>query len=186
MANPRIIAGTARGIRLNAVPGDTTRPITDRVKESLFGILNGDVPDSTWFDLFSGTGSVGLEAMSRGAHFARLNDLSHVAIATIRSNMEKTRLQKNIEVTSRDALEILRGKPDRAYDYLYVAPPQYKELWFNTLTRIDSNPAWLVEDGWIIVQIDPIEFVEVELRNFTLLDKRQYGSTLLLFYERNA
>ena len=63
----RVISGTAKGRKLKSVPGDTTRPITDRVKESLFDILAGDVVDSTWWDVFAGTGAVGIEALSRGA-----------------------------------------------------------------------------------------------------------------------
>lgn len=186
MANPRIIAGSARGIRLNAVPGDTTRPITDRVKESLFGIIAGDLPGSSWFDLFAGTGSVGLEAMSRGASFVHMNDLSREAVATIHANMERTKLTHGIKVSNRDALEVLRGPVDRQYDYVYIAPPQYKELWLKTIRLIDSKPDWLVEDGWVIVQIDPIEYTELELSSFTEIEKRQYGSTLLVFLERIA
>ncbi|MBE3144210.1 MAG: RsmD family RNA methyltransferase, partial [Planctomycetes bacterium] len=66
MANPRIISGKARGIRLQSVPGDITRPITDRVKEALFNILGADIQDESFLDLFGGTGSVGIEALSRG------------------------------------------------------------------------------------------------------------------------
>ncbi len=94
MANPRIIAGKARGIRLNGVPGDITRPITDRVKEALFNIISVDIVDATMLDLFGGTGSVGLEALSRGARYVRINDLNRQAIATIKANIQLTRLEK--------------------------------------------------------------------------------------------
>jgi len=80
LSNPRIIAGTARGIRLQPVPGNTTRPITDRVKESLFNILGQDILNAAFLDLFGGTGSVGIEALSRGAAYVRLLDLHHAAI----------------------------------------------------------------------------------------------------------
>ncbi|MHB8933930.1 MAG: RsmD family RNA methyltransferase, partial [Bellilinea sp.] len=94
MANPRIIAGTARGTRLTAVPGDITRPITDRVKEALFNIVGADIIGASWLDLFAGTGSVGLEALSRGANYVRLNDLHRQAITTIKTNLTLTRLEK--------------------------------------------------------------------------------------------
>ena len=70
----RVIAGKAKGRKLSSVPGDTTRPITDRVKEALFNIIAGDVLDSNWWDLFAGTGAVGIEALSRGAASARFSD----------------------------------------------------------------------------------------------------------------
>ncbi|HZW03476.1 MAG TPA: RsmD family RNA methyltransferase, partial [Anaerolineaceae bacterium] len=98
MASPRIIAGTARGIRLKPVPGEITRPITDRVKESLFNILGPDIQDAALLDLFGGTGSVGIEALSRGAAFVRFNDLHRQAVATIKENLQRTRLGERAEV----------------------------------------------------------------------------------------
>ncbi|NMD30550.1 MAG: 16S rRNA (guanine(966)-N(2))-methyltransferase RsmD, partial [Chloroflexi bacterium] len=71
MSNPRVIAGTARGIRLQPVPGDITRPVTDRVKEALFNIIGADVIGSSLLDLFGGTGAIGIEALSRGAAYVR-------------------------------------------------------------------------------------------------------------------
>ena len=76
----RVIAGKAKGRKLKTVDGDTTRPITDRVKESLFNILGGDVIDSNWWDLFGGTGAVGIEALSRGASFVRFSDMNRAPI----------------------------------------------------------------------------------------------------------
>ena len=70
----RVISGKAKGRKLKSVAGDTTRPITDRVKESLFNIISGDVIDSNWWDMFGGTGAVGIEALSRGAAFVRFTD----------------------------------------------------------------------------------------------------------------
>ncbi|MBT3240694.1 MAG: 16S rRNA (guanine(966)-N(2))-methyltransferase RsmD [Chloroflexi bacterium] len=184
MARIRVIAGEARGVKLAAVPGDITRPITDRVKESLFNILHQDMPDCSFFDLFAGTGSIGIEALSRGSRFARFNDIHRSAINTIKRNLEVTKLQDRAEVLQMDAFTLLSKDPDHNFDYLYIAPPQYKELWNKTLAILDINPNWLVEDGWVIVQIDPKEYGEVEMNNFSLFDQRKYGRTLLLFYER--
>ncbi len=184
MANPRIIAGTARGIRLNGAPGDITRPITDRVKEALFNIIGSDIAGATWFDLFAGTGSVGIEALSRGASYVRLNDLHRQAIAAIKSNLVLTRLEKGSEVTQRDALEILRKTPDFHFDYIYIAPPQYKSMWKSALQSLDANTGWLSEESWAIVQIDPVEYEDLPLVNLVEFDRRRYGSTLLVFYER--
>jgi len=184
LANPRIIAGTARGIRLNGVPGDITRPITDRVKEALFNIIGNDIAGATWLDLFAGTGSVGIEALSRGASYVRLNDLHRQAIAAIKSNLVLTRLEKGSEVTQRDALEVLRKTPDFHFDYIYIAPPQYKGMWKSALQSLDANIGWLSEESWAIVQIDPVEYEDLPLVNLVEFDRRRYGSTLLVFYER--
>lgn len=184
MTTPRIIAGSARGTRLQMVPGDITRPITDMVKEALFNILGmEDVLDSTWLDLFGGTGSVGIEALSRGAAFARFTDLNRAAVETIRANLEKTRLKTNAEVLQIDAFAFLKRPPDRAFDYIYIAPPQYKDMWKRALQDLDDHPGWAKEDTWVIVQIDPVEYAELALANFAEFEQRKYGNTLLVFYE---
>jgi 16S rRNA (guanine966-N2)-methyltransferase len=184
MPSPRIISGTARGIRLRVAPGDITRPITDRVKEALFNIIGGDIIDSTWLDLFGGTGSVGIEALSRGATFVQFIDINRDAIIAIKENLLKTRLQEKAQITLKDALRFLQQDVTRSFDYIFIAPPQYKDLWESTLFIIDHNPCWLVNDGWLIVQIDPVEYKALILQNFREIERRKYGNTLLLFYDR--
>ncbi len=184
MSGLRIISGTAHGMRIQSVPGDTTRPVTDRVKESLFNILSSDVRGSTWLDLFAGTGSIGIEALSRGAEFVRFNEMNRLAIQTIHTNLEITRLKNDGQVTQGDAFTLLRSHPTRSFDYIYIAPPQYKSMWSEALQMLDENPGWLSEDGWVIVQIHPVEMTEIELMNLAEIDRRKYGSTLLIFFER--
>src|SRR5512143_21612 len=94
----RVIGGTAKGRRLKSVPGDTTRPITDRVKEALFNIIGPDALDSRWWDVFAGTGAVGIEALSRGADFVRFTDLNRAPIDTIRANLATTAFASRAEV----------------------------------------------------------------------------------------
>jgi len=184
MAPPRIISGKARGIRLRMVPGDTTRPVTDMVKTALFNILGEDVYDSTWLDLFGGTGSIGLEALSRGAAFCRFIDLNRAPVETIKTNLELTRLKEQGQVLQADALAYLSRTPDRVFDYIYVAPPQYKDLWIQAMQRLDRYPGWYGAESWVIVQIDPLEYKTLELNNLAEFETRKYGNTLLVFYER--
>ena len=183
MSKPRIIAGKARGIRLQDVPGDITRPITDRVKEALFNILAKDLPGSTFLDLFGGTGSVGIEALSRGANFVRFIDLNRPAINSIRANLAHTRLEENAQVFQNDAFQYLRQLPDRQFDYIFIAPPQYKGMWLKALQILDDHLGWLDPSGWVIVQIDPVEYQAAGLIHLEEFDQRRYGSTLLLFFE---
>lgn len=183
MSNPRIIGGTARGIRLQPVPGDITRPVTDRVKEAVFNILSGDIIGANFLDLFGGTGSIGIEALSRGANNATFIDLHSQAISTIKTNLKTTKLESKAKVIQSDAFRHLSGPtPVPPYDYIYIAPPQYKQMWLQALKIVDEKSSWLVEDGWVIVQIHPIEFEEVQLVNLVEIDRRKYGSTLVLIY----
>jgi 16S rRNA (guanine966-N2)-methyltransferase len=179
----RVIAGKARGRKLRSVPGDSTRPITDRVKESLFNILGPDIQSSHLLDLFAGTGSVGIEALSRGADFVRFLDIDRQAIATIKANLEVTGFSKQSEVLRLDAFALLERPADRRFDYTYIAPPQYKDIWKRALTSLDSHPDWLVENAWVIAQIHPREYEKLELERLAEFDQRKYGSTLLVFYE---
>jgi len=182
----RVIAGSAKGRRLKSVPGDTTRPITDRVKEALFNIIGGDVIDSRWWDLFAGTGAVGIEALSRGAAFARFTDLNRAPIDTIKSNLATAALADRADVRRADAFAQLASTPDRVFHYIYIAPPQFHEMWSQALTAVDQHAGWLTEDGWVIVQIAPKEYADVELDSLVEFDQRKYGSTVLVFYERRA
>ncbi len=181
----RVIAGTAKGKRLKRVPGDTTRPIMDRVKEALFSILGKDILYSHFLDLFAGTGSVGIEALSRGADRALLVDLDRRAIKTIHENLAIAQLADRAVVRQADALALLRRPPDDAYDFIYVAPPQYQNLWQDTLRALDANPAWLTQDTIVIVQIDPREQTDTALTHLAPYDQRRYGKTLLWFFETN-
>ena len=184
MSQPRIIAGIARGIRIDSVPGDTTRPITDRVKESLFNIIGADIIDSTFLDLFGGTGSVGIEALSRGARSCLFFDLAPQAIKTIKKNLETTHLLEKASARQMDAFQFLKMSPSLTFDYIYVAPPQYKNMWTKALELIDENPQIISEDGWVIVQIDPTELIEINYSNLIEFDRRRYGSTVLLFFSK--
>ena len=183
MAGLRVIGGIARGRKLRSVPGDSTRPITDRTKESLFNILGADIQDTAFLDLFGGTGAVGIEALSRGANYVRFVDTQRLAVETIRENLQTTRLVGTSDVLKMDAFQLLAQTPDRTFDYIYIAPPQYKEMWLKALHKLDDNPAWLSPGGWVIAQIHPVEYSSVQFKNFSEFDQRKYGSTLLIFYE---
>ena len=180
----RVIAGKARGRKLKSVPGDTTRPITDRVKEALFNILAGDVVDSNWWDLFAGTGAVGIEALSRGAAFARFSDSNRLPIETIRFNVEHCGFKSQAEIRRADAFAYLSSQPDKTFEYIYIAPPQYQEMWAKAVELVDENMGWLSEDGWVIAQIHPKEYKSLALEYLQEFEQRKYGTTLLVFYER--
>lgn len=180
----RVISGSAKGRKLNSVPGESTRPITDRVKESLFNIIGPDIHTSTFLDMFAGTGGVGIEALSRGAKSAFFIEINKKAIKTLRSNLNLTQLAGRAEIMHGNAFSLLQEPAVQKFDYIYVAPPQYKSLWLKSLELLDAHLDWLADDGWVIVQIHPREISSFELKHLSEFDRRKYGSTLLLFFDQ--
>jgi 16S rRNA (guanine966-N2)-methyltransferase len=183
MSGIRVISGSARGLRLRLVPGESTRAISDRVKESLFDILGADVQDAWMLDLFAGTGSVGIEALSRGAAGVLLVDNDARAVGTVQANLKTTGLAGRAEAVRADAFVLLSEAPRRKFDYVYIAPPQYHDLWSRAVAMLDARAGWLNPDAWVIAQMHPKEYHGLELANLRESDQRRYGSTLLVFYE---
>lgn len=184
MRGLRVISGKARGRKLRSVPGEATRPVTDRTKEAFFNIIGRDIQGSAFLDLFAGTGSIGIEALSRDAAFVRFVDLDHRAVNTVRANLKHTHLESGAEIWHKDAFILLKDAPDRSFDYVYVAPPQNKSMWERALEMLNVHSGWLSEDAWVIAQIHPVEYEVLSLQNLVEFDQRHYGSTLLVFYER--
>lgn len=178
----RVIAGKAKGRQLYSVRGPGTRPMTNRAKAALFSILGADVQGSQFLDLFAGTGQVGIEALSRGAARVVFVELGVSALRAIQANLELTGLEDGGAIVRADAFKYLNGTPPEPFDYIFVAPPQYRGWWIQTLQLIDAKPEWLASDGWVIVQINPTEAEEVTLSNLVLFDQRTYGSVMLCFY----
>lgn len=182
MSNPRIISGTAKGMRLKTIPGTITRPITDRVKEALFNIIGFDVIGSFFLDMFGGSGSVGIEALSRGAEYAEFVEINTKAYAVLKENLTKSNLAEKAKIIKADAFKYLQQANKNKFDYIFIAPPQYHGLWIEALKLVDKTPALMNDNCWVIVQIDPVEDENVSLSELSLFDKRKYGSTVLNFY----
>jgi 16S rRNA (guanine966-N2)-methyltransferase len=182
----KVTSGIAKGRPLKSVPGDSTRPIMDKVKQAIFNILMDDVQDTRWLDLFGGTGAVGIEALSRGAASCVFLDVEQKAVRVIDENLRTTKLADKGKVVRQDAFRYLGGRPNTQFDFVYIAPPQYKGLWSRALTTLDQKPEWLADAGTVIVQIDPSEYNELQLTNLALGDERRYGRTMLCFYDRTA
>lgn len=181
----RVIGGTAKGRPLKTVPGDKTRPILDRVKTALFDILRPQLDGSAFLDLFSGTGGVGIEALSQGASRAVFLDISRKAIDVIRDNVRATGFREKATVHHQDAFLYLKNT-DHVFDIIYIAPPQYKAMWIKALHQIAERPEVARENGMLIVQIDPKEYEQVSLTDFEETGQRKYGSTLLVFYKKRS
>lgn len=184
----RVIAGSAKGRTLAGVPGDSTRPITDRTKSALFSILTSQemVVDCRYLDLFGGTGAVGIEALSRGAAQAVFCERDRVALATLQRNLVITGLRDRAHVVPGDAFTYLARADVPAFDVIYIAPPQYQGLWLRALLAVDARCELLAAGGAVVVQVFPKEWAAPTLRHLALYDQRQYGSTALFFLGHDA
>ncbi len=185
----RVVTGEAKGRKLKTLKTMTgTRPIMDRVKTALFDILADEVVDARFLDLFAGTVSVGIEALSRGASHATFIEMDVKILKLVRENLQITKLADRAETLQADAFKFLTQQATgtgRIYDIIYVAPPQYHEMAAHALTLLDTSPL-VTDDGLVIIQIHPKErtsVVAVPCTRLVLTDERRYGSTLLLFYQ---
>ena len=187
----RVVTGEAKGRKLKAPRTAGTRPIIDRVKTALFDILSVRVEGARFLDLFAGTGSVGIEALSRGAASATFIEKNYSVLKLVRENLKITGLEDRAETLHMDAFKFLQsyaaenGKQIREYDIIYVAPPQYHEMAARALRLLD-NSQLVPGTGLVIIQIHPKErpvVAAVPLTRLALTDERRYGSTLLMFYE---
>ena len=178
----RVISGSARGLKLNTPGDDRVRPTTDRVKESMFNIVQDWVYDSQVLDLFAGSGALGIEALSRGASQAVFCDNSLDSIKIIKSNIEKARVVDRSQIVSGDFKRCLRDMEakNQSFDMIFVDPPYYEGLFEEVLDTIRSCKI-LKKDGIVIVEHDakkPIGQVE----GLEVYKEKRYGLTMLTFY----
>ena len=185
----RIIGGIARGTKLYTLEGTTTRPTLDRVKESLFNIIQENVRDCLFLDLFSGSGAIALEALSRGAKKAILCEKDKQAIDIIRKNIEKTHMNGKAELHpisyEKFILNGLKEKPD----IIFIDPP-YKTDFAQNSIKILIEKNKIDKDTLLIVETDEEERIvkEIEKMDVEIIDHRKYGRAHLIFikYKMNG
>lgn len=184
----RVISGTARGTKLNSIQELSTRPTLDRVKESLFNILQPNIQeDSVILDLFSGSGAIAIEFLSRGAKEAYLCEKNQLAIKMIYSNLKKARLEEKAVVIKKDykkALEILQQEEVKL-DFIYLDPPYEANIAIDAVKRILSLNL-LNEKGNLIIETDDEkrELLELKELNVDVYDIRKYGRVSLIFLRK--
>ncbi|RVU54897.1 16S rRNA (guanine(966)-N(2))-methyltransferase RsmD [Anaerosphaera multitolerans] len=148
----RVISGINRGIKLETLKGNSTRPTEDRIKENVFNILGQNFFDTYVLDLFSGSGSIGIEFLSRGAAHCYFIDNNVKAIDIIRRNLEKTNLSQKSTVLKIDALVFLKKYNNIKFDYIYVDPPyENKTLYMEVVKSILKNES-LKREGFLIIE----------------------------------
>ena len=145
----RVIAGKARRLNLKTIPGTDTRPTTDRIKETLFNILQPELPDCRFLDLFSGSGGIGIEALSRGAEYAVFVEKNPKAAACIKENLAFTKLAEGGKLLNMDVLQALRSLEGKgAFDIIFMDPPYNQELERQVLADLNTDFDYLESLGY--------------------------------------
>lgn len=181
----RIISGRLRGMQIKTIDGETTRPTKDMVREALFSILFDKVADSIFLDLFSGSGAIGIEALSRGAEFVYFSDINRECISVINQNLEKARLSDKAEVVLGNYLHVLDVLKDKKFDIVFLDPPYNKGFGVKAIEIISEYEA-LNKDGIIILETDGIEEVPDSIGIYERYNYKKYGRNLLNFYRRKG
>ena len=172
----RVISGKARGLKLNAPKDDNVRPTTDRVKESLFNIINSYIIDSEVLDLFAGTGSLGIECLSRNAKSCVFVDINNTSLDIVKSNIKKAKVLK---LDFKSAINKLKPKK---FDIIFMDPPYYENLFIECLEEIAKSNI-LKQEGIIVVEHDTKELLEDNVGDLIKTKSKKYGNTTLTFYE---
>lgn len=180
----RIIAGTAKGRRLLSPLGRETRPTLDRVKESIFDIIQNYVYDSTVLDMFAGTGSLGLEAASRGAKSCCLIDKNAETFSFLRQNIEYLGFSDICSAYNMDSYKALEYlyENKKVFDIIFVDPPYLKNMIPPAVESIEKRNL-LKKDGLIVTKIDSSEDKYLGTSNISMVDHRKYGNTTICFYK---
>lgn len=177
----RVISGKYRGLNLAEFRGSDIRPTADRVKESLFNILSYKIMGATVLDLFCGSGSLGIECLSRGAKFVHFNDISPASIAVLNKNLYRLRGEK-YAVTTGDWLPCVRGLKQK-FDLAFIDPPYADGCGIRAIEELASRK--LVYSGGMIVYERDRAFTGT-IAGLDVTDERKYGKTYLTFFQPNT
>lgn len=177
----RIISGDYRGHLLKAVPGSGTRPTADKIKGAIFNVLREKLDNARVLDLFSGTGNLALEALSRGAKEAVLVEKSRIAQGIIRDNIGQLGIEE-AKLISMDAFEYLKKLQDDEFDLIFIDPPYHQGLAGKSLNHL-ANPCRLSSFGVIIVETAKDEILP-EVKPFEVRKTGEYGDTKIWYIQR--
>lgn len=182
----RVIAGSARRLLLKTIDGLVTRPTTDRIKETLFNMIQADLPGCLFLDLFSGSGGIGIEALSRGAGMAVFVDRNPKAAACIRENLETTKLADKASVLVCDALSALHRLEDKeeVFSIIFMDPP-YDELQEKVILEYLSTSRLIDEHTSIIIEASKnTELDYLESLGFELVKRKEYKTNCHAFIRK--
>lgn len=181
----RVIAGTARSLPLKTVPGMDTRPTTDRTKETLFNVLQPEIPDCRFLDLFAGSGAIGIEALSRGAAFCVFIEKNRKAYVCIEENLAFTRVKDRSRVMHTDVVTGLgQLEQEEAFDCIFMDPPYDMELEKEVLS-VCKDKSFVSENTLFIIEASlSTDFSYLEEMGYTIVKQKKYKTNTHVFIKR--
>lgn len=182
----RVISGEKRGHKLKAPKGRDVRPTEDRIKESLFNIINPITADSIVLDLFSGSGAIGIEFLSRGSKITYFTDISSTSISTIKENLEHTKLIDKSVIINKDAIKALKyfSELKLKFDYIYLDPPFKEHKLLNEAINSIIENDLLNNKGVLIIEQEKDLVLDDSYKDYIKYDSRNYGNSSLVFYRK--
>lgn len=181
----RIIAGLAKGHALKSLKGDKIRPTADKVREAVFSVIGYKLEGACFLDLFSGTGAIGIEALSRGAGVCYFNDVRKKATEMVRENLLHCRLEGQGKVYTMDArkfINFLKEDTGLSFDIVYLDPPYEADL-YEPVFRLLADSALLKEEALVIAETNKQTLLPENFGPLALFKKKVYGDTVIWYYQ---
>lgn len=177
----RIISGKYKGHQLVNFSADHIRPTTDRVKETLFNIIQGHIPDAMVLDLFSGTGNLGIEALSRGAKEVTFIENHLKSLELIRKNIEKLKITEPHLILKQEVLSFLKSKTTKTFDLILIDPPFTKQMADEVMLTLSTSTLFH-ENTLIAIESAKKESLQLSYNTLHCADQRLFGDKILSFF----
>jgi 16S rRNA (guanine(966)-N(2))-methyltransferase RsmD len=179
----RVIAGAKRGLRLTSVSSSQVRPTTDRTKKVIFDVLGDSIRSTVILDAFAGCGSLGIEALSRGAGQAVFIENDRRALSVLKKNLEKADLLSEARIFTTAVTEALRilAESTSKFDFIFADPPYHQSLAQTTISDIERY-GLLEQGGWLILEHETRQCLDLSATDLSLLKQKKHGETSVSFY----
>lgn len=178
----RVIAGSARRLNLKTIPSIDTRPTTDRIKETLFNMINPYLVDATFLDLFAGSGQMGIEALSRGAKTAIFVENNKSAVSCIEQNLNVTKLKQNSKIIASDVFTALKSlEGNNTFDYIFMDPPYNQDLEKQVLEYLKNSTIITTATVIIVESSLDTNFDYVSELGFEMIKRKEYKTNMHIF-----
>lgn len=181
----RVIAGRFKGRNLKSFDADHIRPTTDRVKESLFNILMGQIEGARVLDLFAGTGNLSIEALSRGAAHVESVEKHPKSIKIILENLKMIKIEDDIKVHKEDVFQFVKKYKEDAFDIIFIDPPFTEQLADSIMSEIAKSSLWKTETIMAIESAKKEKLLD-EYSDLVAIDRRLFGDKVLTFFKAKA
>jgi 16S rRNA (guanine966-N2)-methyltransferase len=178
----RIISGRLKGRQLASFKADHIRPTTDRVKETIFNILMGDIDGQRVLDLYSGTGNLGIEALSRGAAYVECVENHKSSLRIISENLKKMGISQEIRVVPQDVFRYLKSYKGEGFQVIFIDPPFTQKLAHDTMLALQASSVSR-PGGLVVIESSRQERIDDKYGAFQLLDRREFGDKSASFFQ---